>query len=373
MSKENCDRWIDYAYLNWLTWLRNTKQEQFYLRESTKIYVDRMKAAAENDQKEEAWNLLERLKKLGINIHGMRNDFGGGDGFLYEQAEIHLECAIVAYKMGDAQEANSLIRIAVSSFGNRNIHKAVTCWIYGCIQWQSQSHLEDALVNWEKSYLIVSDLATSPGYDQTFAEKCGDIKDTMSEAIRLASMQNYPPPPPDPARTSAPSRPAKRTALVSRRAGVRLFPVFGSIPAGAPANIVDVSDDKTFTDGFEIDGIFYDVYNLGSGTEINTVQGRHFYLLWVVGDSMNNALPVNIEDGDYVLIVKQDTAESGFIVVAEIENIDRFATLKKYYVRDKGGILEPKSRDESLKEHLTFRKDFNIRGIAIAVLKRHDA
>jgi SOS-response transcriptional repressor LexA len=273
--------------------------------------------------------------------------------------------------MGDSQEASSLLGIAVSSFGNRNIHKAVTCWIYGCIQWQSQSHLEDALVNWEKSYLIVSDLATSPGYDQSFAEKCEDIKETMSDAIRLASMQNYPPPPPVFTRRTAAPRLAKKSTASLQRASVRTIPILGSIPAGSPANIVDTSEETSLVDGFEIEGVFHDVYNLGIGREVN-IEGRQPYILKVNGDSMNNALPVNIENGDYVLVAKQDTAESGSIVVAEIENIDHEATLKRYYLRNGNHILEPESRNESLNEHLTFRKDFIIRGIAIAVLKRHE-
>ncbi|MDP1544589.1 MAG: S24 family peptidase [Anaerolineales bacterium] len=371
--KKNCDRWIGYAYLNWLTWLRNTKQGQYYLRESTRIYVDRMKTAAENDQKEETWNLLERLKKLGSNIHGMRNDFGGGDSFLYEQAEIHLECAIVAYKMGDTPEALSLLEMTVSSFQGRSIHKAVTCWVYGCIQWQSQSHLEEALVNWEKSYHIMNELASSSSFDQTFAEKCEDIKKDMGDAIRAASLENNPPPPPFPARTAAASRPAKRASASLQRASVRLFPIFGSIPAGSPANMMDISDDRARIDGFEIEGVFHDAYNLGGGTEVNLVQGREHYFLKVKGESMNNAQPVNIENGDYVLVAKQDAAESGSIVVAEIENIDHEATLKRYYLRNGKHILEPESRNESLKEHLTFQKDFRIRGMALAVLKPHES
>jgi SOS-response transcriptional repressor LexA len=373
MSKENCDKWIDYAYSNWLAWLRKEKPEQFHLRESTSIYVDRMKSAAVKNQKEETWNLLERLKKLGSNIHSMRNDFGGGDSFLYEQAEIQLECAIVAYKMGDTPEALSLLEVTVSSFPGRSIHKAVTCWVYGCIQWQSQSHLEEALVNWEKSYHIMNELASSSSFDQTFAQKCEDIKKDMGDAIRAASQDNNPPPPPVSARTTAASRPAKKSTTSLQRAGVRTFPILGSIPAGSPANIVDSSDEKSLVDGFEIEGVFHDVYNLGIGREVNIVDGRQHYILKVSGDSMNNALPVNIDNGDYVLVAKQDTAESGSIVVAEIENVDHEATLKRYYLRNGNHILEPESRNESLNEHLTFRKDFNIRGIAIAVLKRHEA
>lgn len=388
--KNNCDQWIEYSYGVWLLWLRQTKPDQYYLRESTQILVNRMRNAVAERSNEEAWNLLERLKKLGTSIHGMRNDFGG-DGFLYEQAEINLECAVVACRMGDDQEAGMLLDMTSGSFGGRSVHKAVTCWIAGCIQWQSQSHFEIALVNWEKSCRIMTELAGNNTFDTTFAGGCDRIAGEMRDAIRETSILGFPPPPPGVpgARPGTGTRPGPSAPLdpppsprphsTGGSAGrttarIRTYPVIGSIPAGSPIGIVDDSDEMMISDRFEINGHFYKAYNLKDGAFINLNQNQRYYLLKVSGESMNNALPVNIEDGDYVLMIKQDTAESGDIVAAEIDDKDRQAeaTLKRYYRRDGRYILEPQSRNPDLRERLTFTTDFYIRGRAIAVFKRDD-
>lgn len=363
--KKNCDGWVDYAYNNWLLGFRRMRPDEFYLRKSTRILVGRMRDASRSN--EEVWNLLERLKKLGSGIHNMQDDFGGNK-FLYEQAEINLECAVVAYRMGDNQEASMLLDMTVGSFHGRSIHKAVSCWIYGCIQWQSQSHFDLALINWEKSHHIIAELVSSPSFDQSFAHECKTIEKEMDYAILRASDLGCSPPPPKSA------TPPIRNASVPKvqPARLQMFSILGTIPAGSPVGIVDNSDEKTSVDGFEINGQFYTAYNLKEGTLINVNQNHRYYLLRVSGESMNNAFPVNIEDSDYVLMVKQDSAESGDIIAAEIETEDREATLKRYYQKDGKYILEPQSRNPALKDHLTFSKDFYIRGKAIAVLKRND-
>jgi hypothetical protein len=104
----NCNLWVQYAYGNWLAWLRMTRPDLYYLRESSQILVGRMRTALNQNLSEETWNLLERLKKIGDSIQGMGNEFGGNK-FLYEQAEINLECAVVAYQLGDTQEARALL------------------------------------------------------------------------------------------------------------------------------------------------------------------------------------------------------------------------------------------------------------------------
>ena len=371
--KTNCGNWIDYAYAEWLGWIRREKKEQYYLGEFTEIYVERMRNAlleAENGnalKKEEAWNLLERLKKLGTNIHGMKNDFGG-DKYAYEQAAIHLECAIVAYKMGDVQEAASLLLMPISSFHNRTLPKAVSCWIYGCIQWQSQTHLEEALINWEKSHQIVTEMAASNSFEQAFAQECDRIANEMSRAILTASRQNYPPPPPG-YTASTSSSPRTRSTPKPQSSRMGLFPVLGSIPAGSPVEFVDDSNEKAASDGFNIHGQFYKTYNLKTGSEININQNHRYFLLKVNGDSMNNAVPINIEDRDYVLVVKQDAAETGDIVAAEIKQVDREATLKRYSFKNGEYGLFPESRNPA-NIPLTYKKDFYILGKVVAVLKR---
>ncbi|MBI5823826.1 MAG: hypothetical protein HZB18_07340 [Chloroflexi bacterium] len=362
--KGNCDQWIKFAYDNWLVWERDEKRKG-YLRESTRILADRMKSAAEQKRQEEALNLLERLKKLGNNFNQLEEEFGS-KSYLYEHAEIYLECALTAYSMDDLQEAISLFKISINGFPNRTMYKAISYWLYGCIQWQSHSHREDALISWEKGLQIFKDVQADNNYDADYSKKCAVIIDDAQKGIKSASTNNYPPPSPAPKPTPS------KTAVKPQKNKMRMFPIIGSIPAGSPATIVDDSEERTISDGFEINNEHYSIYKLQDKLEINFSQSKRYYLLRVAGDSMNNALPVNIENGDYVLMVKQDIADNGDIVAAEIKNVDREATLKKYYFKNGEYVLRPMSKDNSLKEYLTFKNDFVIRGIAIAVLKRDE-
>jgi len=380
--KRNCNGWVDYAYDNWLLWLRRERPEEFYLRESTQILVGRMRDILCSD--EEAWNLLGRLKKLGSGIHNMQDDFGGNK-FLYEQAEINLECAIAAYRMGDYHEASTLLDMTVGSFHGRSIHRAISCWIHSCIQWQSQSHFDLALVNWEKSSRIVTELSSNSSFDQSFANECMNITMVMNNAILEASRLGYPPPPPNFSSThtsntarphSRPSTPGagpmKSKAGSSRSSRLRGYSVLGCIPAGAPAEIVDDSTEESFVDRLEINSYYYRIHSVKTGMEINLTQNGQYFILRVNGDSMNKALPVNIESGDYVLVVKQNVAMSGDIVAAEINGVDVEATLKRYSFRNNEHTLTPES-DNPANIHMTYKKDFSIRGVVVAVLKRDDA
>lgn len=63
--------------------------------------------------------------------------------------------------------------------------------------------------------------------------------------------------------------------------------------------------------------------------------GKDHYALRVRGQSM---IEDHIDDGDIVIIRKQNTAENGERVVAMI---DGAATLKKFYARKEGIVLEP--------------------------------
>lgn len=86
-----------------------------------------------------------------------------------------------------------------------------------------------------------------------------------------------------------------------------------------------------------------------------------YFILQANGDSMINA---GINDGDYVIIRKQETAEQGQIIVALIDNE---ATLKRYYVdrRKKKVRLHPENKDM---EDMYF-DSIVIQGVAIKVIK----
>ena len=67
--------------------------------------------------------------------------------------------------------------------------------------------------------------------------------------------------------------------------------------------------------------------------------GEYIFALRVTGDSMKNA---GILDGDYVLVRRQQTAQKGDIVVAQI---DDEATVKRFIPEKKRIRLEPENPD----------------------------
>lgn len=96
--------------------------------------------------------------------------------------------------------------------------------------------------------------------------------------------------------------------------GLRLL---GAVAAGSPVQAVANEERLNFDDLFE---------------------GQNHYALQVRGQSM---IEDHIEDGDYVVIRKQETANNGDRVVAMIDNE---VTLKRY-VRERGHVrLEPANK-----------------------------
>lgn len=95
---------------------------------------------------------------------------------------------------------------------------------------------------------------------------------------------------------------------------------------------------------------------------------RDYFFLRAVGDSMNLAefYGRKIDNGDYVLVRKQNTADVGQIVVALIEDE---ATIKKYTQGEGHIILKPVSSNPANKPIYIF-DDFHILGIVVDVIKR---
>jgi len=103
--------------------------------------------------------------------------------------------------------------------------------------------------------------------------------------------------------------------------------------------------------------------------DASKVQGKSqdYFFLRAVGDSMNrtNILGKTIDNGDFVLVKKQATANSGDRIVALIGDE---ATIKKMVPT--GGVirLEPESTNPSNKPIYMF-EDFSVQGIVADVIK----
>lgn len=99
-----------------------------------------------------------------------------------------------------------------------------------------------------------------------------------------------------------------------------------------------------------------------------TYSSEDLFFLRAVGDSMNksNINEKTIDDGDYVLVKKQSTADFGNRVVALIGDD---ATIKKMVQGDGHIKLEPESTNQSNKPIYLFN-DFAIQGIVKDVIKK---
>lgn len=131
-----------------------------------------------------------------------------------------------------------------------------------------------------------------------------------------------------------------------------LIPIVGKIPAGEPL----LAEDNIVA-YLPIDPSMYGLSN-----------PDNLFFLQVIGDSMNNVIP----DGSYVLIKKQDYAETGDVVAAII-NGDNEATLKRFkQLDDMFILLEPDSTNpEHIQRVINLKDtDFKIVGKVIGDFKK---
>jgi repressor LexA len=135
---------------------------------------------------------------------------------------------------------------------------------------------------------------------------------------------------------------ARAIQLVDHRPPAVGLPLLGLVAAGSPLPAIEQSERLAFDELFG---------------------GDNRFALQVRGNSM---IENHIEDGDFVVIKKQETAENGSRVVAMIDNE---VTLKKYY-REKDHIrLEP-ANGSMAPIIVDPSRDARILGILVGVLRK---
>lgn len=125
------------------------------------------------------------------------------------------------------------------------------------------------------------------------------------------------------------------------------LPIVGNIACGTP-----ILAEQNIEAYLTISGDF-----LGAG---------RFFVLMAKGDSMINA---GINDGDYVIVRQQPSAEEGQIVVAMVE--DGECTLKRYYKDKRRKKIRLHPENEKMKD--MFFDNIEIQGVALKVIKNIDS
>ncbi|MCI0638311.1 MAG: transcriptional repressor LexA [Gemmataceae bacterium] len=135
---------------------------------------------------------------------------------------------------------------------------------------------------------------------------------------------------------------ARAIQLLDHKLGSAGLPYLGTVAAGAPMSAFATDERIEFNDLFG---------------------GPERYVLRVKGESM---IENHIEDGDYVVIKKQESAENGERVVAMVDNE---VTLKKFY-KDKDQVrLEP-ANGTMAAILVDPSKDIRILGVLVGVMRK---
>jgi hypothetical protein len=367
---------LDTAY----SWLHHFDASR--LSPATRTLVNQMEDGWKAGNPVQAWSDIQRLKSMAPRLTVEQ-----------EVAEVMLECGRVAFEMGGWEEAAHLLEDATRRYHGHLHQQAVANWMLGYVYWCLQTRHEDGILAWQTSISMMRKLVGQK-YDHDdsaepkwYMERLDDMKDTLECAIRADCI-----PPARPAATGtatgapgpSPAAPAPGGPLPSvstrpmpspakRQDRLWISPVSGQIPAGGfGPTIVDPNPSGYIeVDRVDVLGVPHRLVSLRGSHAIQLQIGEPYVTLQVHGDSMDREGTEGIQDGDYVLLHMQSTAQHNDIVAAEIVNEDALATLKRLVFRRSKVILQPNSSNP---QHVEREFDqmgagFFVRGVALAVLK----
>lgn len=131
--------------------------------------------------------------------------------------------------------------------------------------------------------------------------------------------------------------------LLPLRTTAATIPFLGRVAAGAPIEAVEMAEAVEVPESL--------------------LAGGNNFALQVQGESM---VDEGIRDGDVLIIRKQDHADNGQTVVAQIEGE---ATIKKFYQRD--GRVELRPANEELKPLVVPAEKVEIIGVVIGLMRHY--
>ena len=131
--------------------------------------------------------------------------------------------------------------------------------------------------------------------------------------------------------------------LLPLRTTAATIPFLGRVAAGAPIEAVDIPEAVEVPESL--------------------LAGGNNFALQVQGESM---IDEGIRDGDVLIIRKQDRADNGQTVVAQIEGE---ATIKKFYQRD--GRVELRPANEDLKPLVVPAEKVEIIGVVVGLVRHY--
>ena len=358
------------------TWLRADGSPDPVQRPHRQL-LEMMARARDENRASGVWEMIDEMEKLALRMNDIR-----------EQGEVFVRCAKVAGDLENLRDALRLFQAAESKYKSYPHQRAVALWMVGCIHWYSRQKV-DAISTWQEAISLFKDRQLSVQVDANkarwYADKLPLLERSLEEAIRSSELPEYDMNSSPGANSSTETKPAAKNSLDESDFLRWLFcRVSESIPAGGFGPIGYDPSPKGFLEISEvlIEGEPYLVRSIRQKSiQRNPVNiGNSQYMtVHVTGTSMNAAKPVPINDGDYILVRSQDTAEDNEIVVAGIVGQDERATIKRLKRRNGKIRLVPETTDPKNaeidweKEFSDLDGSFTIFGVVIAVLKKKPA
>ncbi len=176
---------------------------------------------------------------------------------------------------------------------------------------QKSKQIESSIIEYIRSYIDEN------GYSPTIREisYALDIKSTSTVSNYLDKLRQ----------NGVISKISQKTRSISieehKTKSATNIPLIGKVTAGIPM-LAQENVEEVFS------------------LPIDLFSGEDLFMLTVSGDSMKNA---GIENGDKIIVRKQNHAENGEIVVALVDNDN--ATVKRYYKKDDAVILHAENSE----------------------------
>ncbi len=309
-------------------------------------------------------------------------------GSKWEEGEVWVVNAVVAFEMGRRRRAIYFLERALSAYSGSKHSQSIILWMLGYVYWHlpGQSVRGGHYCRW--SLELFKDLAyqltgTDPRWHQ---EKYSEMLRIHYWSVRKNEYVSEPPAPvrvflqrprsAPAAQPSPPELPAPPTAEAGWPVyrSVKTYPVYQSVPAGGWGAVGQDEIGRVEVENFVIDGVPHRAQNLQGPGDVKVREGFDYAVVKIWGHSMRLS---NIHDGDYVLVRVQEAASHGDIALVVKHGADTEATLKGYLERNPGEVLliphsdqlDPKTGEPYAPVPIGEKDGVRVFGIAMAVFK----
>jgi len=289
--------------------------------------------------------------------------------------------AYAYYFLGDYQQASDQADNAISLFGNRDQgrNRALALWLRALINLKT-GHDSQAEMDFQDAIMILQQKSSE--YQRTGNYKDFDNHQKIIKRIKQDSIPTRDHPP---AREKAEKRTgsvenrsqsySNSSSFAQRNSKIKpqglVYPIYDPVQAGKGGKFIfdSLPEGQASISEILIDDKPFHIFSIRENESV-ILQPRIYRWLYITGDSMNQASPVPLLEGDCALVM--ETESSGFI--PSENEIVVAALVDPSGISDRAGVIKKYTREglcsESSKSYpkIPLRKA-RVRGIVVAVAK----